>query len=154
MENKFNVIIPTAYKDFSFLKKTITYVAENIQPRKIVVVLDIRLLRYIPKEIKANSLIDLVDENNLVKDLSFLTVRNLLKRHGLPVSRTGWFLQQFLKLGFALSELCDTDYYLSWDADTLPLRKLQFFSETGHPLFTKKKNIIMLISIHSQRFYN
>ena len=38
MEEHFNVIIPVAYKDFQFLKKTIRYVVENIKPQKIFVI--------------------------------------------------------------------------------------------------------------------
>ena len=44
MEEKFNVIIPAAYKDFVFLQKTISYVAKNIQPQKIYVIIDTRLI--------------------------------------------------------------------------------------------------------------
>jgi hypothetical protein len=139
MIEQFNVIIPAAYKDSQLLRKTIRYVAENISPQKIFVMLDMQLSRYVPKEVVNNNIVKLVDENQVVPGVSFSKVRSLLNQHGLPVSRSGWFLQQFLKLGFALSDLCSTEYYLSWDADTLPLRKLKFFSETGHPLFAKKR---------------
>lgn len=139
MREQFNVIIPAAYKDFHFLKKTIFYVAKNINPHKIFVILDMRLSRYVPKEVIDYEQVILVDENQVVSGVSFIHVRNLLKMHGLPIKRTGWFLQQFLKLGFCLSELCDTEYFLTWDADTLPLRKIDFFTKDGSPIFTKKK---------------
>ena len=37
------------------------------------------------------------------------------------IKRTGWYLQQFLKLGY--SRLCDDEEYLLWDADTVPLHR-------------------------------
>lgn len=88
-----------------------------------------------------------MDENGLLENLSFDCVKNNLVNHGAPAKRTGWFLQQFIKLGFALSESCDTDYYLSWDADTLPLRNIEFFTSDGKPIFTKKKE-------HNQAYFD
>lgn len=147
MEEQFNVIIPVAYKDFQFLKKTIRYVVENIKPQKIFVILDMRLSRYVPKEVANNDRVRLVDENKVVPGVTFLSVKALLSNHGLSVRRTGWFLQQFLKLGFCYSSLCDTNYYLTWDADTLPLRDIHFFAEDGSPIFTKKKE-------HNQPYFD
>lgn len=139
MEVEFNVIIPAAYKDFQFLSKTIRYVEDNINPKQVFVMLDIRLSHYVPQVVKNNNRVKLVDENEVVPGVSFRTLRSLLLQHGLPTNRTGWFLQQFLKLGFCFSDLCDTEYYLTWDADTLPLRKINFFDKNGSPIFTKKK---------------
>lgn len=147
MAKKFNVIIPAAYKDFEFLQKTIKYVSMNIKPQKIFLIIDTRLVKFLPKKVKFNALVEVLDENGLLENLSFDCVKNNLVNHGLPAKRTGWFLQQFIKLGFALSEYCDTDYYLSWDADTLPLRNIEFFTSDGKPIFTKKKE-------HNQAYFD
>lgn len=147
MEEKFNVIIPVAYKDFAFLQKTIKYVAMNIKPQKIFVIIDKRLESYLPKEIRNDDLVEILDENNLIKNVSYESIRNLMVKHGLPAKRTGWFLQQFIKLGFSFSAYCNTEYYLSWDADTLPLRSIDFFTQNGTPMFTKKKE-------HNQAYFD
>lgn len=147
MAKKFNVIIPAAYKDFEFLQKTIKYVSLNIKPQKIFLIIDTRLIKFLPKKVKSNTLVKVLDENGLLENLSFDCVKNTLVNHGAPAKRTGWFLQQFIKLGFALSEYCDTDYYLSWDADTLPLRNIEFFTSNGKPIFTKKKE-------HNQAYFD
>ncbi len=52
-------------------------------------------------------------------------------------SKPGWYYQQFLKMAYA--DRCDSDYYMSWDADTLPLRKVEFWDPEGHPYFDTKK---------------
>lgn len=44
--------------------------------------------------------------------------------------RSGWYLQQFLKLK-AIERLKNTDLGLIWDADTVPLRKMHFFDPEG-----------------------
>lgn len=99
------------------------------------------------KNSQGGGTVTVVDENRVVDGVTFQSVRNLLNQHGLPVRRTGWFLQQFLKLGFCKSALCDTEYYLTWDADTLPLRPLNFFTDDGSPVFTKKRE-------HNQPYFD
>jgi hypothetical protein len=48
----------------------------------------------------------------------------------------GWYFQQLLKLQFAfLNE--ENDYYLIWDADTIPLRHMEFFDEKNRMWITK-----------------
>lgn len=147
MAKKFNIIIPAAYKDFEFLKKTIKYVSMNIKPQKIYLIIDTRLIKFLPKKVKCNAFVEVLDENSILENISFDCVKKTLVNHGSPAKRTGWFLQQFIKLGFALSEYCDTDYYLSWDADTLPLRNIEFFTSDGKPIFTKKKE-------HNQAYFD
>ncbi len=49
--------------------------------------------------------------------------------------RAGWFLQQFLKLGFATHPLAKQNY-LVWDADTIPLRPMEFCTD-GRVIFTQ-----------------
>ena len=46
---------------------------------------------------------------------------------------TGWFFQQFLKYSYAF-ENAEDDYYLIWDADTIPLRPMEFFDDQGRML--------------------
>ena len=48
----------------------------------------------------------------------------------------GWYFQQLLKLQFAF-EFPEEDYYLIWDADTVPLRPLRFFDGESRMLLTK-----------------
>lgn len=68
-----------------------------------------------------------------------MTMDNLrrLDIHGFPgTGAAGWYFQQLLKLQFAFVEPAE-DYYLMWDADTVPLRPLRFFDAEGRMLLTK-----------------
>ncbi len=60
-----------------------------------------------------------------------------LKRLNLPgfPKAAGWYFQQLLKYSYASQNESD-DYYLIWDADTIPLRPLEFFDSEGRMLFT------------------
>ena len=46
---------------------------------------------------------------------------------------TGWYFQQFLKYSYAF-ENPDDDWFLIWDADTVPLRAVDFFDAEGRLL--------------------
>lgn len=59
-----------------------------------------------------------------------------LKGAELPRGVTGWYYQQFLKMEYARH--CVNDWYLVWDGDTLPCRKISMFSENGVPYFDLK----------------
>ena len=48
--------------------------------------------------------------------------------------RFGWYLQQFIKLS-AVHRHSSSANVLIWDADTIPLRKLTFFSRSGAPKY-------------------
>lgn len=66
--------------------------------------------------------------NFTVKDISL---------HQIPSfpQRAGWFFQQFLKLGFASHPMA-RENYLVWDADTIPLKPMEFCRD-GKILFTR-----------------
>lgn len=49
-------------------------------------------------------------------------------------SREGWYLQQLLKLSVLFS-LDTNQNVVLWDSDTVPLRKIRFFSRTGSVFF-------------------
>jgi hypothetical protein len=48
----------------------------------------------------------------------------------------GWYFQQFLKYAFVDVSNKD-DYFLIWDADTILLRPIEFFSPEGLPIYTQ-----------------
>lgn len=78
--------------------------------------------------------VELIDEDAALNGMTLEQLR-AFPEPGFPQG-AGWYFQQFLKLSFAFSQT-DDDYYLIWDADTIPLRPLQFFDGQGRMLFTK-----------------
>jgi hypothetical protein len=76
----------------------------------------------------------------LIPEDGFIPGMTLHKLQQLPLESfpkgAGWYFQQFLKLQFAFEDTAD-DYYLIWDADTIPLRPLRFFDCAGRMLLTK-----------------
>lgn len=50
--------------------------------------------------------------------------------------RVGWYLQQFVKISALLAHE-DQDVVLIWDADTVPLKKLEFINSSGQFIYYK-----------------
>lgn len=78
--------------------------------------------------------VKVIPESNFVPGMTIEQVRGF-QIQGFPQA-AGWYFQQLLKLQFACVDPED-DYYLIWDADTVPLRPLRFFNPAGQMLLTK-----------------
>lgn len=85
---------------------------------------------------KLSKKVYLIDENKMLEGLDFSAVRKALKAH-LGINLTGWYFQQFLKMGFSLTSYAKEDY-LVWDADTVPLNILLFIDKDKRYLFMPK----------------
>ena len=136
---KFDVIIPVAKKDLSFLPRVVDYVNRCIDGINIIYVLTSNSHeKRIKNKLSRYHNCVIVDENRLIAGLDFDRVKILLDKYAKNKQLSvGWYYQQFLKFAFAKSSIC-SDYYLSWDADTLPLAPINFFS-SNHILFNPKK---------------
>lgn len=83
--------------------------------------------------------IEYINEDQLYTELSYNNVKNLINERvvdGAAARRTGWYLQQFLKMAYAT--VCEEGNYLVWDADTLPLRNVHMVNEAGKNVFHVK----------------
>lgn len=77
--------------------------------------------------------VELLDEDALIPGMTLRDLRPL-PLPGFPRG-AGWYFQQLLKLSYAFQDPAN-DYYLIWDADTVPLRPLKFFDEEDRMLFS------------------
>jgi hypothetical protein len=75
----------------------------------------------------------LVNEDTFIPGMTLEALRKL-PLAGFPQG-AGWYFQQLLKFRFCFCEPGE-DHYLIWDADTIPLRPLEFFNEKEAMLFT------------------
>ncbi len=135
---QYDVLIPVAKKDASFVKNVVTYINRNlIGCEKIYIVTNQENFKRLNALTSSEANVVLLDENALVPELSFGIVAECMKKKGAGAEkRVGWYFQQLLKYAFAKSQYAK-EYYLTWDADTVPLTPISFFDgET--PLFTKK----------------
>lgn len=88
------------------------------------------------------SLIDLNDVRPVFNSL-------INEKNNLKPTAVNWYYQQFLKLAY--HQVCEDEYYLCWDADTLPLRHIDMFSPSGKPYLDIKPemNKIYFVTIEN-----
>ncbi len=131
MNNKteVEVIIPILDKDINFLMQWLIYIKKNIPYKKIIIISN----KNAKEIVKGYSELYFIDEESLIP---VEKVRNLIREISgndeAAVKRSGWYVQQFIKLEY--SKICEDEYYLSWDGDTFPLKEVQLF-EDNKPVF-------------------
>lgn len=140
MNNKieFDCIIPVAGRDCLIVKKNLDFILWNIDPAKIYIITKPQFFIYfqhLKQSIKNK--IQLIDEDALMGKISCSAILNCLQKVYPDMKSGGWYFQQFLKMGFSLSQY-STKYYLTWDADTIPVNKISFFDKNRLPYFTLK----------------
>lgn len=136
-----DIVICLASKDYKIVKKVIRECNRHLLQQSadtIYIITNRQNNRFFSQRWREKCHVRLLDEDKLVDGLCFGNVRQALVEHfdgGVNIY-TGWYFQQFLKIGFALSEYAK-DEYLIWDSDTIPLRELTF-KDSEKYLFTVK----------------
>ena len=128
-----DVVICMVLKDILLLKKNLYYIQKNINPERIFIISDSRNFRLL-KSTCSN--IIFIDENKLIDGLTLSSLKELMIRRNFKYRNYGWYFQQLLKLGFALSSYAKNEY-LVWDADTIPFNPLTFKDGEKNLIFPK-----------------
>ena len=131
---KFDLVIPALGKDAQKVLNNIEYFRKNINYKKIIFIGDDNVKRMIFK-LDSND-IEFVDENSIMPNLNLTEIKELVKKRGGNPKRAYWYFQQFLKIGYCY--ISKDNYYMTWDSDTVPVRKIEFFDENGKPYFDLK----------------
>ena len=168
IDRPIELIIPTIPKDYVRVKRDLASFFELLPITKIVFIGPEELEEPVTEDAAKEHLSDrvfFVNENDV---LSFKTVYSAMderiRADGYLIgenSRPGWYYQQFLKLAYAY--FCGTDYFMSWDSDTIPLRRVSMFDARGKPYFDVKseynpgyfktiKNLFGLDKIYDRSF--
>lgn len=108
---KYDIIIPCVKYDIDFLPKVICYIRKNLSDADIIYIITSKSnFKKLNTVLNLGNNLRVIDEDALVEGMSFLSLRKVLEPFGAE-RRTGWYLQQFLKMGFSLSKWCNK-YYL------------------------------------------
>lgn len=133
----YDVVMVIKAADWNTARINLSYIRKNLKPKRIVIISSGKLREYL----KPEDQVVFINEDKLYKGLSFQNVRAFFEARKLPLSLTGWFLQQFLKFAYAF--VCEDEYYLTWDADTIPLNPISMLDEaTGKPCFDMKPEYV------------
>lgn len=120
--------------DFPVLRRTVAGLRKFVPFQRLYVITARQSIRTLQRLLPDD--VEFLDEDEQIPGMTLLSLRNL-SLPGFPKG-AGWYFQQLLKYSFGFRRQED-DYYLIWDADTIPLRPLQFFDASGRMLFTTAK---------------
>lgn len=148
-----DIVICIAKRDFRIIKKTVRYVRMYLQDQEdnIFLIAPSVINKCYSSQWKKKNNVTFICEDELAPGLSFQSVKKCQLNHFKCPLHTGWYLQQFLKMGFALSKYVK-EHYLIWDSDTIPLREISFFeggkyflaakTEINQPYFDTMKRLL------------
>jgi hypothetical protein len=101
--------------------------------RKIFIITARSHFDFFERNLEASLPIHLLDEDELIESVDLCSIQDILQQRIGLSRRAGWYFQQFLKM--ALCYRSDVaNYYLIWDSDTVLLKPMNFFDESGKVL--------------------
>ena len=133
---KVSLVVPIIYNDFYKILYNLEYYSNFIDGIKNVIFIG---NEEIEKLIQKNKFslylpINFINEKNL---LDIDKIKKLItKRNKFAIKRSGWYIQQFLKMKYCM--VCQDKFYLIWDGDTIPIKKVKMFNNNGKPFFDVK----------------
>lgn len=128
------VFAPCRARDLPVLEIVSRWLPQTVPIKEFIVVSpDVEVAR-IQKRLGRRARV--LPEGDFVPGVTMSSLRPL-PVEGFPQA-AGWYYQQLIKLQFSFVDP-DEDYYLIWDADTVPLRPMRFFDDAGRMLLTRAK---------------
>ena len=128
-----DVVICMAARDFRIVKKTVRNLREHVVENLSIIYLitNRKNKRFFSNGWLSDNNVILLDEDNLVTGLTYSGLQEIVSKHFNYQVKAGWYLQQFLKMGFAVSKYAKENY-LIWDSDTIPLRNISLVTDDGN----------------------
>ena len=142
--NSFDTLIVITEKDFRRVQSQYPRLLQNMPGKKVIFVGAPGVGEAI-KEAGLSERAAFLDENSILPfdEVHAVMTEHMAERLGdqeMPRGVTGWYYQQFLKLNYA--NICEDEYYMTWDGDTIPCARFDMFSEeTGLPCLDMKREL-------------
>ena len=136
-KQSFDTLIVITPKDFTRLVRLYPRLVSSIDYGRIFLVSAKETESIISASPELAGKFAVVDENDLIRfddvhECIRKKMENILAGIELPRGITGWYYQQFLKMQYAF--VCRDEYYMVWDGDTIPCKKITMFQEeSGKP---------------------
>ena len=124
----YDLILVLDYRRIDELQYSVDFYRKNLKCTSISVI----TAKSARQEVEALGL-RFVDEDKLMDGLTLQAVRDYIASLGVQNNRAAWYFQQFLKMGY--SRICSGEYYVTWDTDSIPLRKITYFTQDGKICF-------------------
>ena len=128
---EFDALIMTTAKDFIRLQNNYQRLVKHMPARRLLFIGSDEV-GCLVKEADLGERVGFINENDVlpfdcVHAVMTEQMQPLLQGRELPRGVTGWYYQQFLKMQYA--KVCEDEYYLVWDGDTIPCGPFSMFKE-------------------------
>lgn len=124
---KLDLVIPIVKVDIPTFRNNLPHLLKFLPVKRIVLI----GAKEIEPLVCDLNIVEFQDEDLVVPGLSLSKIKQIKKSISGTDRRSGWYYQQFIKMAYAL--VCTDEYYLIWDADTIPIKPLSFFDANGIP---------------------
>lgn len=126
-DKRLNVIIPIVKVDIPTFRGNLPYILNNL-PVKRIILIGAKEIEPLVKDLEE---VHFINENKIIPGLTLGNIKEIKKNISGTERRAGWYFQQFIKMAYA--QICNDEYYLVWDSDTIPIKKIVFFDSDGKP---------------------
>ena len=128
---KLTMVVPTIARDVSKLLNNVEYFFEYLPIDNICIVSTEEVGRMLPNDNRLRYISEslMVDFEKIKKIITYKSGKE-------AAMRTGWYVQQFIKMSFC--RFTDSDYYFLWDSDTVPVKSIKLFDDNGIPFLDYK----------------
>lgn len=133
LKKGFDLVFLATPDDIDKLIKNFFIIKKRIVAEKYVVIANLDVKKILVENDLDNE-IEFIDENSVIR-VTKNNVQAVLENLGGSRNKGGWYFQQFLKLGYA--DIADR-YYMTWDADTVPIVDINMFEDDGKVVFDMK----------------
>lgn len=132
-KQQYDALIVVTARDYERVQSQYYRLAADLPARNIYFVGNADVARLVEIS-NLGDKVRFLDENAIlpfdaVHEVMKQALKEVLQGQELPRGITGWYYQQFLKMQYAC--MCEDDYYLVWDGDTIPCRPFSMFHEAS-----------------------
>ncbi len=142
MEKEYNTLIVITPKDCERLLKLYPRLVTNLECGKVCFIGADGVGDIVKNDDGIGGRVNFINEDTILKfdavhKCMEAKMKPLLNGADLPRGITGWYYQQFVKMQYALKT--NDEYYMVWDGDTIPCKKIEMFQEnSGKPYLDMK----------------
>lgn len=123
----YEIVVCIGPQHLEIAKKTIRHLCRFFSAQRLILITNPKYFQQFTALEEEILSLTLVDENTLFEGFDFLSISQELRQKIGNNARAGWYFQQFLKM--EVHKLVNSEYYLIWDADTVPLAPINFFKD-------------------------
>ena len=137
MDNGYDILVVITPNDYKRVEGLLPRTVAQLPGRDIIFIGSSALGEILPQEIAGRTVRFLNEDDVSPFSQVHEVMREAIGIEELPRGVTGWYYQQFLKMQYA--RICQDEYYMTWDGDTIPCQKFSMFQEgSGAPYFDVK----------------